>query len=517
MGNKEIKIGKVECYLSSNVNGGPADAKKWYEEEFPLPYQISKQDDITIPSTSVGYEKIKEEIVQLTLSKKINGNEVKMRGLGTSLDTASVFHLMNMSVEQRGNFLRTLIDPNEGSGFTQFRLVIGTSDLNAKEQDLYSYYDEVPEGVPNWEENFTIKRDVDMGLVKIIKEIYEIASEFNIEKDIQFLASPWSPPGWMKEDFANIEPVNNDLKLIGGSLKDDYVKDWAIYLRRYLEEYAKLNIPIHSLTLQNEPTLINRTYPSAIQLGYQQAEVARCLREEIKNSVILQEKGYYTELWAWDYGTGLVNSEQTKPAEFFESLESRDPGLSLFDGIAFHAYNYDTLWDIKAFSERYPDKTIQITEGMETGTFELNRIMIHLRQNCSSFYHWVTCLDQDGKPNEWDNSAHMSGWKEFGNVALAIYNGDKYWFLPTKNLMGQISRFVRPGAVMLDIKESVETQGFNYEGIAYQDLENNNIILVLSNNTMKDIEFSVRTPNQHDFKVIVPFKTAGTYIYSVNS
>ncbi|WP_314067916.1 hypothetical protein [uncultured Vagococcus sp.] len=511
---EEVALGIAHHYLSSAEHTG-SDITSWYDQEYPLAYVIAQQPDIPLQE---GVESTPQaERVSLAMSSLVDSS-VKMRGLGTSLDGASVHHLMTMTAEQRRNFLTTLIDPVNGSGFTQFRLVIGTSDLNAIEQDLFSYYDIIPNGAPNWEEDFSIQPDIEIGLIEVLKELLTLAKDFQIEDEIKFLGSPWSPPGWMKEKFSETE-VNNDLKLISGFIKDDHLENWAIYLRRYVEEYAKLDIPIHALTLQNEPGLVNKTYPSCIQTGAQQAKVAKCLRKELANSTILQEKNYQTELWAWDYGTELPTPgsgiiPEFNVDEFLESLESVDPGLSQFDGIAFHGYNYLSLIQrkIKEISERYPDKAIHLTEGMENGTLGANRIIINLRQNCSSFYHWVTCLDQDGRPNEWENSPNMVSWKTL-NVALAIHDSETYWFLPTKNAMGQIARFVRPGYEMIPTESDISLM----ENVAYYDRRHNNIIWIISSDLTSQTILSIPTINGQQFHVTLPGHSISTLIFSAKN
>ena len=89
--------------------------------------------------------------------------------------------------------------------------------------------------------HFSIQKDFDYHIIDVIKEIQEINPE------IKFFASPWSPPGWMKEPNPEFTE-NNELNLRGGSLKTECIPYYAKYLRKYIEEYEKLGIPIYVYT-----------------------------------------------------------------------------------------------------------------------------------------------------------------------------------------------------------------------------------------------------------------------------
>jgi O-glycosyl hydrolase len=71
-----------------------------------------------------------------------------------------------------------------------------------------------------------------------IKRAQEVA-----KGNIRFLASPWSPPAWMK--------TNNNM-LQGGKLKKEYSQTWADYFVKYVKAYEAAGIPIWGISVQNE-------------------------------------------------------------------------------------------------------------------------------------------------------------------------------------------------------------------------------------------------------------------------
>ena len=61
---------------------------------------------------------------------------------------------------------------------------------------------------------------------------------------IRIMASPWSPPAWMK--------TTGEMNF-GGKLKSEYRDTWADYYCKFIENCEKENVPIWGLSIQNEP------------------------------------------------------------------------------------------------------------------------------------------------------------------------------------------------------------------------------------------------------------------------
>ena len=61
--------------------------------------------------------------------------------------------------------------------------------------------------------------------------------------DMRILASPWSPPAWMK---------TNGKMENGGYLKKEYRAAWALFFARFIQAYAAEGVPIYAVTVQNE-------------------------------------------------------------------------------------------------------------------------------------------------------------------------------------------------------------------------------------------------------------------------
>ncbi len=130
----------------------------------------------------------------------------------------------------------------DGARFAFGRVPIGSSDygltrytLNEKAGDYAM-------------ESFSIEHD--KGAM-----IPYIQAALAVKPDVRLWASPWTPPTWMK--------TNNAFD--GGSMKEDdqTLKAHALYLAKFVEEYAKVGIKIEAIHPQNEPGYETR-YPSCL-------------------------------------------------------------------------------------------------------------------------------------------------------------------------------------------------------------------------------------------------------------
>ena len=105
-------------------------------------------------------------------------------GFGAALTDASCYLLNGMPAPSRHAFLREAFSP-DGLNLNLGRCCIGSSDYS---RSVYSY-DDVPDDMNL--DHFSLKHD-EAYIVPTLREIQEI------NPSLFLLASPWSPPGWMK-------------------------------------------------------------------------------------------------------------------------------------------------------------------------------------------------------------------------------------------------------------------------------------------------------------------------------
>ena len=126
------------------------------------------------------------------------------------------------------NALKLLFDAKDGANFVYGRLPVGASDYA---MSWYTLDDTAGDYAMN---NFSIVHDQQM-LIPYIK------AALQIKPDLHLWASPWIPPSWMKDSNSNMK---SDAQTQGA---------YALYLARFVEEYARQGITIAAIHPQNEP------------------------------------------------------------------------------------------------------------------------------------------------------------------------------------------------------------------------------------------------------------------------
>jgi glucosylceramidase len=143
-------------------------------------------------------------------------------GFGFTLTGGSAQLIQQLEPSKRAALLQDLFGPN---GISVLRIGIGATDLDAT---VFSYEDTPKKFSLN-----PSKGD----LIPVLQQIIAI------HPAIKIMATPWSPPVWMK-DNANSK---------GGSLLEKHYMAYANYLAKYIQAMAKEGINIWALTPQNEP------------------------------------------------------------------------------------------------------------------------------------------------------------------------------------------------------------------------------------------------------------------------
>ena len=126
------------------------------------------------------------------------------------------------------NAMKLLFDPNEGANFVYGRLPLGASDYS---MSWYTLDDTAGDYAMD---KFSIDRDRQK-LIPFIKEALKARS------DIHLWASPWVVPSWMMDSSSNMK---SDAQTLGAH---------ALYMARFVEEYAKEGLKIEAIHPQNEP------------------------------------------------------------------------------------------------------------------------------------------------------------------------------------------------------------------------------------------------------------------------
>lgn len=349
-----------------------------------------------------------------------------MLGMGGSLEHTTCYNLSILPDAERERVIESLVDPATGAGMNVMRLCIGTPDFT---REPWYTYNDLPEGEtdPNLEK-FSIEKDR-----AYILPILKLALEKN--PDLLFYASPWSPPGWMTSTG----------DMIGGHLLPEHREAYANYFVKFVQAYEAEGIPIHAVTIQNEPG-VDRSleedpawhYPSCRYTPEQERDF---IRDHLGPA--FERHGIKSEIWCYDHN---FNTEATEdgddPGIDHPTTILSDPEAAKHvDGVAFHGYA-GTPEGMTIFHQRFPKVPIYFTEG---STFEVGgavETIGFLRNWASSYNAWVLFLDEEGKPNNGPFEASRTCITLNADRKSATKHFDYYMY-------GHFMKFIQRGAVRI--------------------------------------------------------------------
>ena len=255
-------------------------------------------------------------------------------GIGAALTDASAETFYKLPKNKQQEVLQAYFDKQKGIGYTIARTNINSCDFSS---DMYTYVTDSSKDL----KTFNIDHDKKYK-IPFIKEAMAAAGG-----KINLFASPWSPPGWMKD--------NNDM-LHGGKLKQDFAASWALYYTKFIKAYEKEGVPVWGITVQNEPMATQR-WESCI---YSAEEERDFLKDHLGPT--MQKEGLADKkIIVWDHNRDLIYQ---RAVTYFS-----DPEASKYAwGIGFHWYESwsggDQMYEnLRKVHESFPDKNLLFTEG----------------------------------------------------------------------------------------------------------------------------------------------------------
>ena len=142
----------------------------------------------------------------------------EMVGFGGALTESAAWALAQLPAEKRLEVLRRYYDPKDGIGYTLARTHINSCDFSLHLWAL----DETPGTTTCWTSPLAPMR---RWALPLIHDVQQIAGPGRFH----LLASPWSPPAWMK---------TNDRMDDGGTLRPEYRPAWAGYFVKFVQAMA---------------------------------------------------------------------------------------------------------------------------------------------------------------------------------------------------------------------------------------------------------------------------------------
>lgn len=394
-------------------------------------------------------------------------------GFGFTLTGGSAQVINQLSSSKKQELLQELFGSTAtGVSINYLRISIGASDLNST---VFSYND-MPAGQTDVTlANFSLAPDTE--LIQLLKDILVI------NPNIKIMATPWSPPVWMKDNNSSI----------GGSLQPQYYNVYAQYFVKYIQQMQGQGIHIDAITPQNEP-LHPGNNPSMLMTALQQTEF-------IKTNLgpAFQLAGLTTKIVAYDHNCD-------KPEYPITVLS--DAGANPFvDGSAFHLY----AGDISALSTvrgSYPTKNLYFTEQYtaSTGSFD-GDLKWHVKNVViGSMRNWSKTALEWNLANDSSFGPHTPGGCTTCKGAVTVNGNFSYEKNVGFYIIAHASKFVPAGSVRIS-----STQTGTLSTVAFKTPANKKILIALNENPSPQV-FNIKY-NGEWVPVSLEAGSVGTFVW----
>lgn len=401
-----------------------------------------------VPEATVdSWENPQSEVVHV----RVNADQRKQQieGFGGSFTDASAYLVQQMSDAQRTKIMKAYF-AEEGANYSLTRTHMNSCDFS---RFHYSYAD--VEGDMKLE-HFNMDQDREF-LFPMIQSAQEISKD-----GFKLIASPWTAPPWMKD--------NNDW--VGGHLRKEMQPTWANFFVKYAKECLAERVPLWGFTVENEPHGNGNNWES---MHYSPDEMTEFVQAHLGPALEANDLGHLNVLGYDQNRAGLD--------DWVGSMYRDSASAKYFDGTAIHWYEstYDHFPDdLDRAHAAAPEKLLIETEGCIDSEVpvwqdddwywqkeatdwgftwrEKDKKYLHPKYSPVHRYardiigclnHWVQgwvdwnmVLDRQGGPN----------WFENWCIAPVIVDPeqDEVYFTPLYDVMCHFSKFIRPGATVLE-------------------------------------------------------------------
>jgi O-glycosyl hydrolase len=393
-----------------------------------------------------------------------------MDGFGWAMTEGSAELILSLATAQQDALLNELYNPTTGLSSAAVRIGLGASDLSSSD---YTYSASVDLTMAN----FSLAGPDQTYLIPVLKKI------LLINPNIKILATPWTPPIWMKS--------NNSYR--GGSLQTQYYNAYGRYFVKYVQAMAAQGITIWAVTPQNEPENPNNDPSMAMTSTEQKNFINQELGPQFAAA------GITTKIIAFDH-----NCDNTAyPIDVLNNS-------TYVDGAGFHLY----AGNISAMTTVHDatNKNVYFTEQY-TGS----------PTNFSGDFAWHMQMVVMGSTNNWGKTVFEWNVASDPNLnphtpgpgtcttclgAVTISNSTTYTRNVQYYIIGQISKFVKVGAVRL----GSSTSSSMVNTAAFRNPDGSIAMLVYNANTAATTVKVVNGSNAFNYSI--PAASAVTFNWS---
>jgi glucosylceramidase len=348
----------------------------------------------------------------------------QVEGFGAAFTDSAAYLLNEVATPSSRTVLNDLFTRNgNGIGLTFMRNPMGASDLA---RSVYSF-DDLPAGQTDPILNsFSIAHD-QADIIPLILQAEKLNPQLKI------MASPWSPPGWMKDSGS----------MVGGALLPGMYDPFASYFVQYILAYKAAGIPIDYISLQNEPLFVPSNYPGMCLPGLA-SEPNACSSSTDQTTALhhilpaLTTNGITTKVLVYDHNWDRPD---------YPSAVLADPTIlssSQVAGVAWHGYGgtpgvMTILQNKNSTKGNYQTEHsggTWVTDQIRADFEEITQV---LRNWGKAYVKWGLALDENRGPHT-GGCGTCNPIVTVNSVTGAVTYDAEYYTL------GHFSKYVRVGA-----------------------------------------------------------------------
>jgi glucosylceramidase len=413
-------------------------------------YETSANGNNLTKLENFSSDEIQENTIQIKLLP--GQKRQKITGFGGSFTESSAYLLNNISKKNRDSIIEAYFGES-GAKYSLTRTHMNSCDFSLSQ---YSY---APIEYDKELVHFSVDEDKD-DIIPFIKDAMKVSKD-----GFKILASPWTASPWMKDNKS----------WLGGKLLPEYYDTWALFFSKYVSAYNAEGIDIWGFTVENEPLGNNKNWES---MHYTPDEMTNFVQHHLGPKL---EVDYpKVKILGYDQNREHLN-------EWVDSMYKNEETSKYFDGTAIHWYasTYDYFPEQLQYAhKKAPNKYLIQSEAcvdsevpkwkddawywkkeatdwgwdwapekdkhLHPKYAPVNRyardIIGCLNNYVDGWIDWNMVLDTQGGPN----------WFKNWCVAPVIVDlvKDEVYFTPIYYTLAHFSKYIRPGAVVIDVEHS---------------------------------------------------------------
>ena len=384
-------------------------------------------------------------------------------GLGAAITESSAYNYSLLNDNLKKELIKDYYSAS-GLNYELGRISIGSCDFS-----LSSY-------------SYSNKKDLsDFSIDKDNKYIIPMLNDIYKYKKLDLVASPWSPPSFMKD---------NKMLTLGGKLKKKYYSLYATYLRNFIQSYQTLGFNIKYLTMQNE-VFARQMWESCIFTLDEQ-------KDFIYNYLIKEINDLDTKILLFDHNKEDIYN-------IFKYLYEENDKIA---GLAFHYYSGSHFNNIKLIRKHYKDTLLINSEAClgyskynekewnNDAIYYLIDIINDFNNGANAYLDWNILLDYNGGYNHKKNYCKSP----------IILNEDKSNYIKTP-----IYYFLHHIALIKKNSMIIDYSSYNKDILILASKKDNEFVINILNPLDKEVNYNLIIDDKYINDTVKP-KSIVSYI-----